>query len=957
VATRTISNAGGNWNATGTWVEGAVPTASDDVVATATSGNLTINAAASCRSIDLTNYTGTVTHNAAISLSIGTTTTNASNTALVFPSTGWTYTLGNSATSALVFASTSATQQTIDFGGKTVGNVTFNGAGSSYLLSSAMNSSGTLTLNAGTFNSNAKNVTASVINTNTGTTTRVLTLTNSTVTLTGSGVNAFDSGNPSGSNLTINATGSTVNMTGASAIFKNGYTFGTLNLQAANQQIGNTGSGASGTYTSVNYTGGGNMAMQNGTFTNLTVTGTAAKTDNILIRAITVTGTLTINGNSASNRLLISSDIVNTQRVITLQGAGANVVASNVDFMDVGFAQGTGGPAMPINLSAISGGAGDAGGNSNITFSASQTNYWVADTGNWSDSTKWKLSDHTTAGRVPLPQDDVRFDASSFTATGKQVTTDMPRVGRNVDFTGVTNSPTLVPNGTGLLFMGSLTMVSGMTQNTTVFTSYTFGARSTAITITSAGKTLPGGLTLNLVGGSLTLQDALNSNGAIIHNFGTFDAVSYNVTGQNFQSNNSNTRSIKMGSGTWTLWGDFTIWNTATQTNLTFNAGTSTLVISSTSGSGRTFTPGGGLTFYNLTITGGGTGSVTIQSASTFHNLVIGAPKTVIFPSSTTQTITGIFDAVGSSGNVITIQASTSGTAATLSKASGIAVANYLSLKDSTATGGATWYAGANSTTVSNVTGWTMTNPPTQTENMTARASVVAYGSPHLTSNRTMTLTAKGSAVAYGATHLTPPASLLTLTSRATVVAFGSPTLKQAILMNPVARGSVVAFGTASLTPGAVTLHPPALSAGVLGAAHLSTLRTVFPNAVLSAQAEGAPHLLSVFNTHPVGLASSRVFGQPHLFSLFTFHAIGKGSSAAPGLAHLLALYRMNLVGVVDPAQLGVPHFILSKFFEPILLTAEWNPQVDLAAVWGFADGEGNLEGSFVADLSMQGEI
>ena len=57
MATRTIANAGGNWNVIGTWVEGAVPTSADAVVATVTSGNLTINATgAICASIDFTNY-------------------------------------------------------------------------------------------------------------------------------------------------------------------------------------------------------------------------------------------------------------------------------------------------------------------------------------------------------------------------------------------------------------------------------------------------------------------------------------------------------------------------------------------------------------------------------------------------------------------------------------------------------------------------------------------------------------------------------------------------------------------------------------------------------------------------------------------------------------------------------------------------------------------------------------
>lgn len=69
MATRTISNLGGNYNATGTWVEGVVPTSADDVVSTATSGQLTVNVTAAARSIDLTTYTSTLTMNSTWTIS------------------------------------------------------------------------------------------------------------------------------------------------------------------------------------------------------------------------------------------------------------------------------------------------------------------------------------------------------------------------------------------------------------------------------------------------------------------------------------------------------------------------------------------------------------------------------------------------------------------------------------------------------------------------------------------------------------------------------------------------------------------------------------------------------------------------------------------------------------------------------------------------------------------------
>ena len=53
--------------------------------------------------------------------------------------------------------------------------------------------------------------------------------------------------------------------------------------------------------------------------------------------------------------------------------------------------------------------------------------------------------------------------------------------------------------------------------------------------------------------------------------------------------------------------------------------------------------------------------------------------------------------------------------AATLSKASGVVACDWLAISDNVATGGATFYAGANSTQGANVTGWLFTDPPAPT--------------------------------------------------------------------------------------------------------------------------------------------------------------------------------------------------------------------------------------------------
>jgi hypothetical protein len=66
----------------------------------------------------------------------------------------------------------------------------------------------------------------------------------------------------------------------------------------------------------------------------------------------------------------------------------------------------------------------------------------------------------------------------------------------------------------------------------------------------------------------------------------------------------------------------------------------------------------------------------------------------------------------------VSITASTPGSAATVSKSTHGVSADYLVIQDSTATGGAVWYAGANSVNVSNNTGWIFTSP-----NLGTRAS------------------------------------------------------------------------------------------------------------------------------------------------------------------------------------------------------------------------------------------
>jgi len=133
-----------------------------------------------------------------------------------------------------------------------------------------------------------------------------------------------------------------------------------------------------------------------------------------------------------------------------------------------------------------------------------------------------------------------------------------------------------------------------------------------------------------------------------------------------------------------------------------------------TSASAKTFAGGGGT---YPTLNQGGAGALTISGNNSFADLTATTrPSTITFTISTTQTFTA-FTLSGTAGNLVTINSSTASTQATLSKSSGNVSVNYLSIKDSNAAGEASWYAGANSTNVSNNTGWIFTAPPTPSTN------------------------------------------------------------------------------------------------------------------------------------------------------------------------------------------------------------------------------------------------
>lgn len=606
----TANTGSNNWNTNGAWVGSVQPTAADDVIIPA-SATVTITAAgAVCRSLTVDSG-ATLSHNNNIGLTLGDGTAGAGNVALSINSGSTISFTGPSG--VYNFISTSGTQQTIDTGGKTISNITVNGAGSSYVLSSALTLSTTFTLTAGTFDTGNYAVSSARFD-SANSNTRTLTLGSTTWTLTGTSSVIWNTNTTT--NMTFNA--------GTSTILSD--------VATANNAVFDFG----------------NLSMY-----NVTKTGTASKTNYFLIQGtLTCTGTFTVNGNSAINRILVAA--ANRGTLTTTPGTSATITAatvttSNTDWQDI-----VGAGAGSWNLSAITGNSGDCGGNSGITFTTPATQTNTGATGNWSDATKW-------TSRVPLPQDDVVINTGSGT-----ITADMPRLGKSIDFTGFTGTASF--NITTALF-GSLTLVSGMT-----LTSHTqeisFSGRSTH-TITSAGKQFGNQIAFYAPSGTYTLQDAITTSSTINVYNGTFDTNSYTTTSTTFGSAVTTTRAVNITNSTINLVATIgTVWNFGTTTGLTFTSTGSTIVLVGQTYLLRTFA-GGGLTYNNLTNTTANSPCVVnVTGNNSFNNITLGSGRALTASAAAIQTVRGTVTGSGANNGYMYVWPSSN---------------NYISAPDSAA--------------------------------------------------------------------------------------------------------------------------------------------------------------------------------------------------------------------------------------------------------------------------------
>lgn len=314
--------------------------------------------------------------------------------------------------------------------------------------------------------------------------------------------------------------------------------------------------------------------------------------------------------------------------------------------------------------------------------------------GNWTVSiggtfASQAMSAATVGASVPTAVDSVFFDANSNSGTTAFTVTmaNTPRLCNDFTASGLDGTMTLAGSAIGLTVSGSLTFqATNFTRSYTGTT--TFNATTTGKTITTNGVAFGAAVTLDGVGGAWTLGSAFScgSNAFTLTN-GTIDTSlsNYAFTCGTFQSTNSNTRTINLNASTITI----NAWNMTTSTNATVNAGTSQIT---SSAANPTFN-GGGLTYYNLSLTSTTTFfTKTITGANTFNNLTLSTPAAagvIGLSIGANQIINGTLTINGSGGNRRQfVRSDTSGTTRTLTCAA-IAAMTDVDFRDITIAGAA----------------------------------------------------------------------------------------------------------------------------------------------------------------------------------------------------------------------------------------------------------------------------
>lgn len=372
-------------------------------------------------------------------------------------------------------------------------------------------------------------------------------------------------------------------------------------------------------------------------------------------------------------------------------GSGTCTLGANVVFQTINMTGYTG----TINFSTFK-------------MSTSQNAATIINTGNTATLTGLKLIEATYAGATGTRTIIGSLNESNAPDISVTAGSDFVTGGiqcRDYIFTGFSGTLT----GNFQIVFGNLTLSATMSTNPLSTGVMDFSSTNASPkTITSNGVEFKFNIRFSGAGGSWQFADNLSvaSNKWITLKNGTFLTGSKTISAGAFFTEGG-TKTLDFGSGTWNITGDnatfaSSVWAPASA-GFTTIPGTGTITM--TSANAKTFS---GVSNSYPTLNQGGAGTLTISGSNTFTNITNTVqPATITFTSGTTQTVSS-FTVSGTAGNLITLNASTPGSAAKLSDASGINSVSFCSIKDITATGFATWkaYTSNGNVNAGNNVGW-----------------------------------------------------------------------------------------------------------------------------------------------------------------------------------------------------------------------------------------------------------
>lgn len=403
------------------------------------------------------------------------------------------------------------------------------------------------------------------------------------VTVTAAVCSACTIGAPTSGTLTLAFGASTLTMAGNMSITTSISVTGTgtINLSAASPTFAGNGN----TFYNVTFTstasGTATITGAN-TFNNLIFTSLAATGYRGISFAAnqTINGTLTLGtANTSIRRMIVYSSVLGTQRTLTV----ATIAALNdIDFQDI-VAAGASGTWSGTRL-------GNATNNSYITFDAGKNVYWnLAAGGNWS-STAWALSSGAgvNANNFPLPQDTAIIENTGLN-TSASIALDLGWYIGSINASTRSNAMTFATAGRNPTFFGNITYSSSVTTSGTG--ALTFSGYGITQTITTAAVAFTQGITVNSIGGTVTLADNLTTSRTVTLTNGTLNLNDKTLTCSIFSGTGTNTRAIAFGTGNITTTGSGTVWNTASTTGFSYT-GTPTVNISNNSATATTVSTG-----------------------------------------------------------------------------------------------------------------------------------------------------------------------------------------------------------------------------------------------------------------------------------------------------------------------------------------------------------------------------